>query len=567
MQQKRTASRVDAGSRGPPPGDRRTSGRRSGAVVGGRDDVVDDAPRDVQGEVPGRADARVELLLVGDAEGAVPGQGLAEVRAPRPEDAGVDEDRGVPVGHGERVLVQRARRHVELAAAQLHDLLLVQRRGGARHGRVQAAGLLDVGHGVRQVGGEHLLAALVGAEVDAEALGRLLQLQEGADALNARGRAADAGEAHGVHHLVAELDRPRPPESLRQLLVHGQEDALQPVLLDEPHGVHAELLHAPDADVEEEALRQPRQDEERGVGAPLRERRGLGVLEPDAEHHEEDAPGDRRPDPREVVEVLERRPRPGLAEAPGELLQARPVGRTGVLQEVAVHHLPDRPPLGALLRGVVREEEDEPLGEEVGAAAPHAAEGLRAPLGTAQDGVAVPVAPAPDALAVPEVPGLAEGVALPEEEPQAAPAISDERDQRPDHVAPHVEGEVQRPPGHHRAVDRAPAAEAAAAAPDGEEDQDASDRPGQRALKQVQGQQEPAERDGDPPGVRRDVQQRLVHDALDGPPALPRRSLLGGAGLRGSGSGGLRAMAASAMFHGSLGTRGGGAGSAAKKMH
>eukprot|EP00972_Heterocapsa_arctica_P110258 16234077-Heterocapsa_arctica.AAC.1 len=66
----------------------------------------------------------------------------------------------------------------------------------------------------------------------------------------------------------------------------------------------------------------PRQDEHQGVGAPIRELRGLGVLDPDANHHEEDAFADGPLNLRPVVEVRELRARQGVAHAPRELLPA-----------------------------------------------------------------------------------------------------------------------------------------------------------------------------------------------------------------------------------------------------
>mmetsp|Transcript_73530 Transcript_73530/g.189653 ORF Transcript_73530/g.189653 Transcript_73530/m.189653 type:complete len:416 (-) Transcript_73530:53-1300(-) len=388
----------------------------------------DEGLADVQGHVAAWAQARIRLVVALLAEGAVPRQGLGDVRARRIERAGLREDLLVAVADREHVLVQRPRWQAVVAAVYLRVASLLQHLGGAGHGWVEATDLPDVLVGVLGVGSDHLRRCLVGTEVDVIAALRLFVLQERADGLDAGAGATHAREADDVHDLIGELHGLLTPVPHRQALVHLGEDVLQAVVLDDFDGIFAQLLHLVDAGVEEEALHEARQDEEWGVGAPARERLGLLILDPHAEHHPEDRLADHLLHEVRVAEVLQRGRRPLLLEVGVQLLQAILVVLVRLAErESLVDSLLDRSPL-AVRRAVVAKEDQDVRCEEIRDAGLDAAEGRCALLLAPEDRVAVLVAGAPDATNVPEVLAAAHCPPLVQEEGQAASPGFEQRD-------------------------------------------------------------------------------------------------------------------------------------------
>mmetsp|Transcript_57928 Transcript_57928/g.162479 ORF Transcript_57928/g.162479 Transcript_57928/m.162479 type:complete len:378 (+) Transcript_57928:767-1900(+) len=355
--------------------------------------------------------------------------------------------------------------------------------------------------------------------------GRLLRdlaLQERGDALHRRASAADACEAHDVHDLVAELDVHRPLPAA-ELLVHVLEHVLHLVLLHDADGLLAQLLHLVDADVEEEALHQARQNEPEGECAPTCQVVSIRLLDPLAEEHVEDALGDAPLEAALVAQIDDLRLGPLLRQEARKLPHPRLVGAQTRVQHELVQDVADHLPLALGVRQVGQKDEDA-AGEEVRGAGGNAAEGRLPGLLGHEDLRAHVVRPAPDALAVPPIVCRPESSVLPHEQGEPALAVGDEGGQAGDGVAPPRPGHVQGVPGEdgpHQAAAGPGARDAAGA--DGDDDVGALAKPGDDALHQRQGEGEPHEDHRYPGGVPRDLDQRGVHDIGDAAPILPGR--------------------------------------------
>mmetsp|Transcript_38818 Transcript_38818/g.100349 ORF Transcript_38818/g.100349 Transcript_38818/m.100349 type:complete len:415 (-) Transcript_38818:309-1553(-) len=413
--------------------------------------MVGDGSRNGECEVAAGADARVILHVVLGAPGAIPSQSLGEVRTLRVEDRWLREQPVVTIGDGEDVLIQHTLRRHKLRPSDVDGAGLLEHLCRARHRRVHAAGLPDVGLRILLVGSLHCVHVRVFHEADRAgiALLWLLHLQERAHALDARARAANARETDDVHDLVSELHGwvPLPPG--RQGLVHFREHARQVVPYDDVHGIDAQLLHLVDAVIENEALDKARQDEERRVGTPASQDLSLVLRDPHVEHHEHDALRHGLLHLARIVEVRQLRVRPRLGHLTLHLPQAPRVRRGVRVEQGLVEDLTDRSPLG--VRAVAQEDEDV-RGKQVRNASDYAAKGRLTLLLGPQDLVAILVQGTPDALSVPIVLPVAEGFPLPEEKREAAPPVGHKRHQAADHVLPPDPCHVQRPAGLDRAV-------------------------------------------------------------------------------------------------------------------
>mmetsp|Transcript_33823 Transcript_33823/g.100386 ORF Transcript_33823/g.100386 Transcript_33823/m.100386 type:complete len:628 (-) Transcript_33823:46-1929(-) len=542
------ASREECGAPGAPAG----SGGGGGIL---ENQGVDDRLDDVDGELAAGADARVlrgECVGFGARrgrlEGAVPRERLVQLFAGRVEGLRLKERCRVSIGHRQGVLVERSlgegRLLVSAARVWAADAVVEQDRllgdeggGGGGDGRVEAADLADE---VVPRGGvavlPHREAVVAGRESDQPVpnLARLA-LKELARRLDAGRGAADAGKAKDEEDLVHELDAVLAAVLHGQLAVHFLEGRAQPVLVDEVRRVLSEPLDSADQEVEEEALQQPRQHPVGGIPAPVDHLRDLVWAQPDrlvlcvvpvgrlraveasgadgaslrvrVEDDVHDALHDEAVEVLLVIELGAVRHDPILLEVRPDVLQ--PLVVAGVARkEDLVELLPHPPPLVLLLRGRARlglralarvwQEDEDPLGEEVGNGGGDAAEGRLARLTALLDRVDHGVGPRPDALAVVPVLPLPEGRPLPPEQTQPRPAAragEDEGEQAGQHVTPPRPREKERPPAPDR-LGRPPRIVAV-----DDRQQSAEDR-----LQDVERQQQPHADHGGPGRVRRHLQ-------------------------------------------------------------
>mmetsp|Transcript_38113 Transcript_38113/g.122528 ORF Transcript_38113/g.122528 Transcript_38113/m.122528 type:complete len:417 (+) Transcript_38113:920-2170(+) len=406
--------------------------------------------------------------------------------------------------------------------------MFLQRGRRTCHRRVQTASLLDVLLGVLLVLRNHLLAGVVLAPLNV--LGCALRwdfhLQEAAQGLAGRAGAADAREADAEHDLVAELHDRLPLPARVEGAVHAHEGLLQLVLLDDGHRLLPQRLDRADTEVENESVHQPWQDPHRGIRPPTDHDQRIGLLEPLAETHVEDAFANSLLNEHEVAQILQLRRGPIRGDLRRQLLDSCMVRRTtAVIQEVMVHCFAD----GAPLRVVpcVGEEDQQVGGEEIRDTSFDRPEGWLPALLRLQNLVAICIGPHPDALAMPPVAVLSERCPLPHEERQAAFTVGDEAREPCDDVAPPIECQVQGTAREHRAH-RGAAAAGAAAEADGDADEEAPNEARDDTLEQVEGQQQPHEKHRDPRCIPRHRDERCIQHLLD---AAPIRRIRHGAEL------------------------------------
>mmetsp|Transcript_66455 Transcript_66455/g.168391 ORF Transcript_66455/g.168391 Transcript_66455/m.168391 type:complete len:206 (+) Transcript_66455:175-792(+) len=202
--------------------------------------------------------------------------------------------------------------------------MFLQRGRRTCHRRDQSASLLDVLFGVLLVLRNHFLAGVVLAPLNVLgcALRRDFHLQKTAQGLASRAGAADACETDTEHDLVAERHDRLPLPARVQGAVHGHESLLQLVLLDDAHRLLPQGLDLADTDVEEKPVDQPWQDPHRGIRPPTDHDQRIGLLEPFAEAHVEDAFGNSLLNEREVVQILQLRSGPIRGDLGRQLLDS-----------------------------------------------------------------------------------------------------------------------------------------------------------------------------------------------------------------------------------------------------
>mmetsp|Transcript_38109 Transcript_38109/g.122509 ORF Transcript_38109/g.122509 Transcript_38109/m.122509 type:complete len:206 (+) Transcript_38109:856-1473(+) len=202
--------------------------------------------------------------------------------------------------------------------------MFLQRGSRTCHRRVQTASLLDVLFGVLLVLRNHFLAGVVLAPLNVLgcALRRDFHLQEAAQGLASRAGAADACETDAEHDLVAERHDRLPLPTCVEGAVHAHEGLLQLVLFDEAHRLLPQCLDLADTDVEKKPVDQPWQDPHRGLRPPTDHDQRIGLLEPCAEAHVEDAFANSLLNECQVVQILQLRSGPIRGDLGRQLLDS-----------------------------------------------------------------------------------------------------------------------------------------------------------------------------------------------------------------------------------------------------